>query len=499
MSTTDRLQRETNGRSRRARIPHEVQPAVGTTASPPLPFLVESRPAPAVRRRDRAFRRALLVADVLAALIVVALNDVWLGSKGPSWTALLLPLLVPAVHFVNGMYDRDERLINKSTLEEVPAIFNAATLVTVVGFLLESTLLKMPIGAKVVAGSWIGLIVMVPACRLAARVLVREWMPPERCLVLGDNAHGRRLGRKITEDAAAKAELVGVLPLPAGDSAKRRPFAGHEWLANAVREADVHRVVIAGNAAAPQQELETIQAAKALGVKVSVVPRVLEVVGSSAVYDYVDGLTVLGVRHFGLSRRATVVKRVFDIAGSLLGLLLAGLLMVGIAVVVKLTSRGPVLFRQTRIGRAGKPFFMLKFRSMYEDADRLKDQLRDRNEADGLFKITDDPRITRVGRALRRTSLDELPQLLNVLRGEMSLVGPRPLVPEEDRQIQGWHRRRLQLTPGITGPWQVLGSARIPLHEMVTIDYLYVANWSLWGDIKVLLRTVGAVVARRGR
>ena len=166
---------------------------------------------------------------------------------------------------------------------------------------------------------------------------------------------------------------------------------------------------------------------------------------------------------------------------------------------IKLTSPGPVLFRQTRIGRNGAPFSMLKFRSMSEDADSLKEALRGLNEAEGLFKIADDPRITRVGRILRRTSIDEFPQVLNVLRGKMSLIGPRPLVPEEDGMIRGWHRRRLQLTPGMTGPWQVLGSARIPLREMVTIDYQYVGNWSLWADVKIMLRTLGLMVARRGR
>jgi lipopolysaccharide/colanic/teichoic acid biosynthesis glycosyltransferase len=142
---------------------------------------------------------------------------------------------------------------------------------------------------------------------------------------------------------------------------------------------------------------------------------------------------------------------------------------------------------------------MLKFRSMVVDADTRKAELRGLNEADGLFKISDDPRMTGVGRLLRRSWLDELPQLSNVLRGDMSLVGPRPLVLDEDEKIVGWHRERLHLTPGMTGPWQVLGAARVPLREMVTIDYLYVTNWSLWGDVKILLRTVPCVVARRGQ
>jgi len=135
---------------------------------------------------------------------------------------------------------------------------------------------------------------------------------------------------------------------------------------------------------------------------------------------------------------------------------------------------------------------------MVADAEEQKETLADLNEAEGMFKIADDPRITRVGRFLRRTSLDELPQLVNVLRGEMSLVGPRPLIPEEDERVEGWYRRRLDLTPGMTGRWQVLGSARVPLQEMVQLDYQYVANWSLWGDVKIMLRTLPFVLARRG-
>jgi lipopolysaccharide/colanic/teichoic acid biosynthesis glycosyltransferase len=157
-----------------------------------------------------------------------------------------------------------------------------------------------------------------------------------------------------------------------------------------------------------------------------------------------------------------------------------------------------VFFRQRRIGLKNAGFEIVKFRTMVEDADSLKPGLVEHNEAVGLFKIADDPRITRIGGLLRRTSLDELPQLINVLRGEMSLVGPRPLVPDEDAQVEGWERRRLLVKPGMTGLWQIFGSSRIPLAEMVKIDYLYGANWSLWLDLKVLLRTVPYVLSRRG-
>jgi lipopolysaccharide/colanic/teichoic acid biosynthesis glycosyltransferase len=158
-----------------------------------------------------------------------------------------------------------------------------------------------------------------------------------------------------------------------------------------------------------------------------------------------------------------------------------------------------VFFRQTRVGRDGRHFRIVKFRTMVADAEARKPALVALNEADGLFKIAEDPRITRVGRYLRRTSLDELPQLLNVLRGEMSIVGPRPLILTEDARITGTDRRRLNLTPGMTGPWQVLGAARVPLGEMVKLDYLYVAGWTLWQDVKLVLRTVPHMAARRGR
>jgi lipopolysaccharide/colanic/teichoic acid biosynthesis glycosyltransferase len=211
------------------------------------------------------------------------------------------------------------------------------------------------------------------------------------------------------------------------------------------------------------------------------------------------GAQAIGSGRLDLTRSAMRVKRALDLLGATLGLLALAPLIAVIAAAIKLDGGGAVLYRQLRVGRHGKRFEMLKFRTMVPGADAMKEALRAHNEArGGLFKIAQDPRVTRVGRWLRRSALDELPQLLNVLKGEMSLVGPRPLVVEEDKRIAGWRRRRLELMPGMTGPWQILGPTRASLGEMVAIDYRYVEHWSLWKDLEILLRTVPHVVGRRG-
>ena len=256
------------------------------------------------------------------------------------------------------------------------------------------------------------------------------------------------------------------------------------------------RIIVVPTTTETRGVVELIRIAKAIGVRVSVLPRMLEVVGSTVEFEDVDGLTVLGVRPFGLSRSSRLLKRRFDVVATTVGLLAVAPVIAAIAVAVRIDSKGPVFFRQVRVGRDGRHFRIYKFRSMVVDAEQQKDGLRDLNEVgDGMFKISRDPRVTRVGDFLRRTSLDELPQLFNVVRGEMSLVGPRPLVTDEDALVLGLDRSRLHLTPGMTGPWQVLG-ARVPMQEMVGIDYLYVASWSLWLDLKLLLRTVRHVLRR---
>jgi lipopolysaccharide/colanic/teichoic acid biosynthesis glycosyltransferase len=202
-------------------------------------------------------------------------------------------------------------------------------------------------------------------------------------------------------------------------------------------------------------------------------------------------------RTLGAARR--IAKRGFDLVGALLLVLLLAPFWITVALLIKADSPGPVLFRQRRIGRNGEPFMMLKFRTMVDGADARKPALLAMNQAaDGLFKIYDDPRVTGVGRRLRATWLDELPQLLQVVTGKMSLVGPRPLVPEEDAQIEEDHRRRHTMRPGMTGAWQVGGAWSIPIDEMAALDCDYVDDWSLWLDLKILVRTAWNVVRRRG-
>jgi lipopolysaccharide/colanic/teichoic acid biosynthesis glycosyltransferase len=214
-------------------------------------------------------------------------------------------------------------------------------------------------------------------------------------------------------------------------------------------------------------------------------------------FDDLGGRLLMGVRGFGLAPSSRFLKRAFDIIVTTGLLLVLAPMLLLIALAIKLTSSGPVFFRQTRVGRHGREFQLLKFRTMVQNAEDRKGELLEHNQAAPLFKIANDPRTTRVGARLRRYSLDELPQLFNVLRGDMSLVGPRPLVTEEDRLFSGWQRRRYHVAPGITGPWQILGSSRVPVEDMLTLDYLYCSSWSLWLDAKILARTIPYVLSRR--
>ena len=453
-------------------------------------------------RRDTHYRRALGLADVLSAVIAVTVGIQLIEDNHLRAGAILALPLVVLVSKVAGLYDRDELLVNKTTLDEAPTLFQAATLYTLLIWLFDSVMVDGPVGNKQVLVLWVLIFAAMALCRAVARRLVRPITAPEACLVVGGEESAARLSAKLSEASRLGARVVGRVPLEpeaASHNDGVTPVLGQlDTLGLVLAEHDVDRVIIAPAGADQDTLLDTIRLVKTLGVKVSVLPRLCEVVGSSVEFDNIDGLTLLGVRRFGLSTSSRFLKRSMDIALAGAGLLVFAPLLAAISVSIRLTSSGPALFRQARIGRNGRQFDILKFRTMAADADAQKTELRHLNEVEGLFKISSDPRVTRIGRVLRRACLDELPQLWNVLKGEMSLVGPRPLIPDEDQRIEGLHRRRLQLVPGMTGFWQISGRVRLPLTEMVTIDYLYGANWSLWGDLKILLRTVPYVLARRG-
>lgn len=444
-------------------------------------------------RRDSRVRRALIASDVAAVAIAVILATQVIGADAVRLPALaFIPLMVGWAKTA-GLYDRDDMLLRKTTLEEAPRLFHLAAVGTLIAVVLQRPMFGGPFGGDQVLGLLLLLFALPLGFRAATRLLLLRTTPPERCVVVGDPVETSAVAQRLADDHGVLAVLVAEVAL---DFEHDREL-DHHLLTETIYAHRPDRVILVPRTTDSEAVLDAIRLIKRLGVKVALRPRLFDVVGSAVQFDSVQGLTLLSVPPFGLSRSSQAVKRGMDVVGAALGLIAVLPAFAVIAVLIKLDGTGgPVFFRQPRIGRGGRPFDMLKFRTMIPDAERRKEELLERNEIEGVFKLADDPRVTRIGRLLRRSSLDELPQLLNILRGDMSLVGPRPLVLAEDQLVEGWNRRRLDLTPGMTGPWQVLGGTKVPLQEMVKIDYLYIGNWSLWTDIRILVRTVLHVLRR---
>ncbi len=245
--------------------------------------------------------------------------------------------------------------------------------------------------------------------------------------------------------------------------------------------------------------LEIVEQAHRQGIKVRLAPDTTELLVQRGEYVPGHGAPLFELRPPVLTGWDWAVKRVFDIVVSALVALLFLPLWLLIALAIKLDSRGPIVYVDRRVGVGEREFSMLKFRTMVADAASLQPRLEDANEAEGaLFKIRDDPRVTRVGRVLRRLSLDEIPQIVNVFKGEMSLVGPRPLPLRDYELLEQWHRRRYAVLPGMTGLWQISGRSGLTFDDLVRLDFTYLENWSIWLDITIIARTIPAVLARRG-
>jgi exopolysaccharide biosynthesis polyprenyl glycosylphosphotransferase len=321
-----------------------------------------------------------------------------------------------------------------------------------------------------------------------------------RAILVGTGKHIHDVAHALGDGPRAPIEVVGFVspnPLPANGVVRR--LGALDCLRDAIDEQRVEEVIIADPDFPQQEAVELVDQCHRRGVRVRIAPSTMEILVHRA--EFVPGQRVplfeLGPPVFeGID---FALKRTFDVIGAIVLLVLLSPLLAAIVLAVRLSSRGPVLYRSIRPGIGQMPFDCLKFRTMYCDAEHAQAALEELNEADGaLFKIRDDPRLTRVGRLLRRFSLDELPQLINVLRGEMSLVGPRPLPERDYEMLEDWHRKRYLVLPGITGLWQVSGRAELDFDDLVHLDFIYLERWSLALDLAILLKTVPAVVMQRG-
>jgi exopolysaccharide biosynthesis polyprenyl glycosylphosphotransferase len=462
-------------------------------------------------RKERLLRRTLLTADVLALLFSFWLARTLVGFSSPANGRQALLLLVAAVTWLGaaklyGLYDADAKRPNHSTADEIVTLFHLTTIgVAVLLATAWGTDLAHPSLSSSLALWALSFVSIVITRSLARFYCVRHPAYIQNTLIVGAGDVGQALARKLLQHPEYGLNVLGFVdshPKERREDLEELTLLGTQAeLPGLVREHAVERVLIAFSNDRHEELIRLVRTVRDLSVRIDIVPRLYEILPRA---DHtVEGIPLVSLPAFHLSRTARVRKRIFDVVVATLALFVLLPLFLIIAVLSRLERHGPVLFKQLRMGAGDKPFYVYKFRTMVSDADQQKSSLAHlnkhaRNGGDPrMFKIPNDPRTTRLGRLLRRYSLDELPQLVNVLRGEMTLVGPRPLILEEDQYVPQWARRRLELKPGITGLWQVLGNSQISFEEMVRLDYEYVATWSMWRDFQLMLKTLPVVAGRR--
>jgi exopolysaccharide biosynthesis polyprenyl glycosylphosphotransferase len=471
---------------------------------------------PGRRRLQRGRTWLLATADLISLGVSYTVTYILAASIGdlppvsaPTWFLVVAGgLAIPTwIAVLTGykLYENDALKISVASFDEVRDIFHAILAVSLV-FLVISQ------GAHYLKGWWISsaleatmflavAVVTVPLLRGT----IRSWifprvMKPRRTLIVGSGAEAELVNRKIEAHPEYGLDVVGFLDGDGGSASLGPILGAPNDIARVVDDLEIDRVVLASSVASHEEMLDLVRTVRRPDVQVSIVPRYFEVFTSHATLDDVEGMPLVTLPPMRLGRSSRVLKRGFDIAVAGAALVFLSPLLLAIALMIRLDSKGSALYWQPRRGRMGSTFRIAKFRTMHVGAEQRRSDVLHLNEVDGpLFKAkSGDPRVTRIGGFLRKYSLDELPQLWNVVRGQMSLVGPRPFVVYEADQITGWASRRLDMTPGITGLWQVLGRNDIPFDEMVKLDYLYVTNWSLWWDLKILCQTAPVVLAKRG-
>jgi len=435
--------------------------------------------------RDALLRRMLALADGTAALAVA----VWLAlAPGGTivdtfWAAVFVPVWILIAKLL-GLYDRDQRSLRHLTVDELPnlVVWALAGTAALNLFLWATPAGPQSFGAR--ATAWLVALASVTLLRAGTRFAWRRIVPREQAIVIGSGPLAAETRRKL--------ELFPDIHV---DVAEQRP---EEEVAEAeLSRAD--RVILASGSLDEALIAELLAGCREHQVKLSVVPPARGMFGTAVRLNHVADLPVVEYNTWDVSRSTLLLKRSADVALSLAGLVLLAPVLILVGLAVRLDSRGPAVFRQVRTGQGGRTFRMLKFRTMVRGAEaKLPELVALDRLPDPMFKLRHDPRVTRVGRLLRRTSLDELPQLVNVLRGDMSLVGPRPEQTELVDRYLPEHRFRLLVRPGLTGPMQVFGRGELSFEERLAVEREYIENLSLGRDARILALTVSAVVHGKG-
>ena len=459
------------------------------------------------RRRDRDYRlrRVLLAGDMAAlslALLVALLaagdrdtaprDAVWFLATLPAWAFLFNSYQ---------LYKRPLQSLEPTHLDDLPRLFHAMIVGTLALWVFYKVIPPAQLNLAEVAIFWFSAMVLIVLFRRVARSIQGKRQDPERVYLVATEEDLLSMKRRLGYHPEYQLELVGATTDESiGEPSGALPGASLAEIRSRIEMANVDLLLVRLDLAclAEGASEELMYWSLANGIRYGTYPGPRSMLLPGAHLSQIEGMGILVHDLPVLSRSNRVMKRALDLALSSLALVVAAPLMMTVALVIRLDSKGPVFFRQPRIGKDGEPFALNKFRTMVPDADEMVDELMEQSADPDWLDLDEDPRITRVGGFLRRTSLDELPQLWNVFKGEMSLVGPRPLSLRDSESLRGRQRNRLDLVPGVTGYWQVLGRTSIPFKEMVEIDYAYVTGWSLWLDLKILMRTVPVVFGRRG-
>ncbi|WP_026925486.1 sugar transferase [Glycomyces arizonensis] len=463
----------------------------------------------------RSYQAALVGVDLLAALAAsaVAVNLTPHSHAGfhtneqVAFYYLTVWLLLPTAWLLTlwgtGAYDRRYLGLGNDEFKRVirASLFMLA-LVSFLALTFKADVSRATVAVILAAGA-----ILIAACRYGARLGLHKMREAgravQRVLLIGSYPEALEVYRTVRRAPAAGLVPVGIYVTEGASSVRNLEtpvpvFAGTD-VVTCAEQLEADTLAVCGTASAEAGDLRRLAwQLEGTGRDLVVAPQLTDIAGPRVHIRPVEGLPLLHVEEPKISGVGWLIKNILDISWSVLGLIILSPLFLAVAIAIKVDSPGPVFFRQSRVGREGDTFRCWKFRTMYIDAEDRQAALMMHNETDGLlFKMKDDPRITRVGRFLRRTSIDEFAQLINVVRGEMSLVGPRPL-PAENGDFLGDVRRRLLVRPGITGLWQVSGRSDLSWDDAVRLDLYYVDNWSLTTDLQILFRTVAVVLRRRG-